>query len=258
MDNTMDINQISQLKGSKVLDKNGEVIGTLVNVWVDQHEKPVWYSIASGMFGLNANFAPTQGSKINEEGIWVDYTKEKVHGSHAIDMDGDLTDAEAMQLYEYYGMSMNTTGGSTSGSVQMTEPRSHQATNTTQTDDDNDDHGMTLSEEEVEVHKERHETGRVRLKKYIVTEDVTMTVPVKKEKVKIVREPAEGMDGKDIELGEGTTDITLSEEEVHLEKRVVPKERVRLEKEEYTEEEKVTGQVRKERAKLEGEDEEQV
>ena len=48
---------------------------------------------------------------------------------------------------------------------------------------------MTRSEEELTVGTRQREAGRARLRKYVVTEMVTKTVPVKREEVRIEREP---------------------------------------------------------------------
>lgn len=48
---------------------------------------------------------------------------------------------------------------------------------------------MTRSEERMHVGVERRETGRARLRKYVVTEDVEQTVPLRHEEVRIEREP---------------------------------------------------------------------
>jgi uncharacterized protein (TIGR02271 family) len=48
---------------------------------------------------------------------------------------------------------------------------------------------MTRSEEELRVGTETRERGRVRLRKYVTTEEVTLTVPVRREEVRLEREP---------------------------------------------------------------------
>jgi len=112
------------------------------------------------------------------------------------------------------------------------------------------DNAMTRSEEELRVGTAEREAGRVRLKKYVVEDQVTETVPVRREEVRIEREPI-----TDANLGDATSgpaiseeehEVTLHEEEVVAQKRVVPKERVRLEKDVETEERQVNETVRKE------------
>ena len=72
------------------------------------------------------------------------------------------------------------------------------------------DDAMTVSQERLNVGTERREAGRARLRKYVVTENVTQTVPVQREEVRVEREPiTEGnrdaaMSGQDIS-GSGST-----------------------------------------------------
>ena len=54
------------------------------------------------------------------------------------------------------------------------------------------DTAMTRSEEEMVVGTRQEETGRARLRKYIVTEDVQRTVPISTEEVRVEREPITG------------------------------------------------------------------
>ena len=99
--------------------------------------------------------------------------------------------------------------------------------------------------------------GRARLKKYVVTEEVDHKVPVQREEVRLEREPVteanvdQATQGADI--SEDEHEVVLREEQPVVEKRTVPKERVRLSKETETEEAQVSDQVRKEQIEPEGE-----
>jgi uncharacterized protein (TIGR02271 family) len=110
---------------------------------------------------------------------------------------------------------------------------------------------MTRSEEELRVGKAQQERGRVRLRKYVETEHVQATVPVQREEVRVEREPItdanvdQALEGP--EISEEEHEVVLHEEQPVVEKRVVPKERVRLEKETITDERQVGEEVRKER-----------
>ncbi len=100
------------------------------------------------------------------------------------------------------------------------------------------------------------ESGRARLRKYIVTEQQQVTVPVRHEEVRVVTEPISpenrdpALDGPD--LCEEEAEMVLHKEEVVVETRAVPKERVRLDKETVTVQETVTADVRKEVVETEG------
>ncbi|MGW1010018.1 YsnF/AvaK domain-containing protein [Streptomyces termitum] len=117
---------------------------------------------------------------------------------------------------------------------------------------------MTRSEERMRVGTERVESGHVRLRKYVVTEEVQQTVPVRHEEVRVEREPItdanrdEALSGP--EITEAEHEVVLHEERPVVETEAVPVERVRLTTDEVTEEETVTGQVRKERIEIEGDD----
>jgi uncharacterized protein (TIGR02271 family) len=117
------------------------------------------------------------------------------------------------------------------------------------------DNAMTRSEEELSVGTRQREAGRARLKKYIVTEQVEQTVPVKREEVRLEREPISdanvdaAMDGP--ELSEEEHEVVLHAEEAVAEKRVVPKERVRLDKDVQTEQRTVSEDVAREEIAVE-------
>ena len=109
---------------------------------------------------------------------------------------------------------------------------------------------MTLSEEQLRVGTQTHEAGRARLRKYVVTENVTQTVPVSREEVRIEREPiteanrGDATSGPDI--SEEEHEVVLHEERPVVEKEAVPVERVRLDTETVTDEVTVSDDVRRE------------
>ena len=115
---------------------------------------------------------------------------------------------------------------------------------------------MTRSEEELRVGTERREAGRARLRKYVVTETEQRTVPVRREEVRVEREPItegnvdQALDGP--EISEEEHEVVLHEERPVVEKEVVAKERVRLTAEERTDEETVSEDLRKERIETDG------
>jgi uncharacterized protein (TIGR02271 family) len=110
---------------------------------------------------------------------------------------------------------------------------------------------MTRSEEELHVGTTSRERGRARLRKYVVTEEEQVTVPVEREEIRVEREPitdanaGQALDGPAI--SEEEHEVVLHEQEPVVEKRAVPKERVRLEKDTVTDERTVSEELRKER-----------
>ena len=113
---------------------------------------------------------------------------------------------------------------------------------------------MTRSEEQLNVGTRKEESGRARLRKYVVTENVTTTVPVQREEVRLEREPiTDGNDGVAMDgpaIREEEHEVILHEERPVVEKETVPVERVRLGKETVTEQHNVSEEVRKEEIEL--------
>lgn len=107
-----------------------------------------------------------------------------------------------------------------------------------------DDGSMTLHEERVDVGTQQVETGRVRLRKHVVTEQENVSVPVQREEVEIVREPV-GPGDTDTggRLHDEEAEVVLHEERPVVEKDVVATERVGLQKETVTDEQQVVTDV---------------
>ena len=170
--------------------------------------------------------------------------KQQVIDAPSMAADGQLSQDEEAELYRHYGLEYGTgDAGYDRGTVDRDSVGRDTSGPTT-------DEAMTRSEEELRVGTEARERGRARLRKYVTTEQQTVTVPVQREEVRVEREPI-----TDANLGEATSgpdiseeehEVTLREEEVVVEKRAVPRERVRLDTETVTEERQVTEDLRKE------------
>jgi uncharacterized protein (TIGR02271 family) len=117
---------------------------------------------------------------------------------------------------------------------------------------------MTRSEEELRVGTTERETGRARLRKYVVEDEVTQTVPVRREEVRVEREPITDANVDQATSGpaisEDEHEVVLHEEEPVVDKKAVPKERVQLGKEARTEERQVSDTVRKEQIEVDGDE----
>jgi uncharacterized protein (TIGR02271 family) len=115
--------------------------------------------------------------------------------------------------------------------------------------DRDDDIDMIRSEEHMRVGKERRESGHVRLRKYVESENVEETIPLERDEVVIEREPIVG--GQPVhghEFGEEEEEtFTLYEERPVVGTESTPVERVRMRKERVSRDETVHGKVRKER-----------
>jgi uncharacterized protein (TIGR02271 family) len=186
-----------------------------------------------------------EGAAPAGEDVRVAVAKDQVEDAPKIEPDGQLSRREEAELYRNYGLE-HSEPDSGSGLPESATP----ATGGRPGGGD----AMTRSEEELRVGTA--ERGRAGLKKHVVTEEVQETVPVRREEVRIEREPITdenrdaAMRGPDI--SEAEHEVTLIEEEPVVEKRTVPKERVRLDKDVETGEEQVSERVRKARVEVEG------
>ncbi|MFF7892135.1 DUF2382 domain-containing protein [Streptomyces sp. NPDC007907] len=246
--------QIAIVLDHPVHDTRGDKIGEARHVFFDDITgEPEWVSVRTGLFGTSESFVPIHDAALVEDHLEVPYAKDQVKDAPNVDVDagGHLSEQEEQRLYQYYGIDWDVDPGSGVGQA----PGTVGTTGTAGVTDD----AMTRSEEEMHVGVERREAGRARLRKYVVTEEQQYTVPVRHEEVRVEREPITeanldaAMTGPDIT--EAEHDVTLYEEQPVVETRAVPKERVRLTTEEVTEEETVTGEVRKERIEAEETDE---
>ncbi|NYE10457.1 PRC and DUF2382 domain-containing protein [Actinomadura citrea] len=110
---------------------------------------------------------------------------------------------------------------------------------------------ITRSEEQMRIGTERHEAGRVRVRKWIETEMVEQTIPVSHEEIRIDREPiAGGRPDPQVTIAEADQEIILYEERPVISKETVPVERVRLRTEQVQDEQTVRGELRKERIEV--------
>lgn len=109
-------------------------------------------------------------------------------------------------------------------------------------DGDRDGEGVVRHEERVNVGTERRESGKARLRKYVVTDQQQVDVPVSREEVNVTREPVNER-ASNVTLGEQTETVTLHEERPVVDKETVAVERVGLDVDEVRDTERVQTEV---------------
>ena len=250
----MELTHAYDFHNRTLIDCDGEKIGTVDELYSDADGgQPEWALVQTGLFGMKRSFVPIKDATASGEEVQVPVRKEQVNEAPKVDPDGELSEAQERQLFEHYGIPYTTEGSTTATGAPGTVTG---APGTSAGDrSSGSDEAMTRSEEELHVGTAQRERGRVRLRKYVVTEEVQTTVPVRREEVRLEREPISeanveaATSGPD--LTESEHEVTLYEEEPVVEKRTVPKERVRLEKDTITDEREVSEEVRKERIETE-------
>jgi uncharacterized protein (TIGR02271 family) len=245
----LDREQVLQSRGANLIDTTGSKVATIEDIYLDREtDNPEWAAVKAGMLGGKVNFVPLADASMEGADIRVPYDKGQIKDAPSVDADGQLSQEEEAELYRHYGLNYSEYQSDTGLPEGGTEGHDVSGPAT--------DEAMTRSEEELTVGKTQRETGRVRLKKHVVTEQQTHTVPVQREEVRVEREPItdanvdQATAGPDI--SEEEHEVVLTEEEPVVEKRTVPKERVRLEKDTVPDERQVSEEVRKEQIEDEG------
>jgi uncharacterized protein (TIGR02271 family) len=237
------VTEAYEWRGRTVVSSDGDKIGTLEEIYLDADTgQPEWATVRTGLLGTQHSFVPLGDVDHRTGDVVVPYSKDRVKDAPSVDPDGQLSHEEEDRLYDHYGVGRSEAVDSEEQGGDVSGPT---------TDD-----AMTRSEEELRVGTAERERGRARLRKYVVTEEVQQTVPVRREEVRVEREPItdanvdQALDGP--EISEEEHEVVLHEEEPVVEKRAVPKERVRMGKETRTDEAQVSEEVRKERIEADG------
>src|SRR5918994_377395 len=244
-----DIDTVRTWQGRTLVDRDGDRIGSIDAIYLDdQTGQPEWALVNTGLFGTKSSFVPLAQATPTDQDVRVPYDKQLVKDAPRVDPDQHLSEAEERQLWRHYGLDYDrTTRRRATGRGAVGRDVSGPTT----------DEAMTRSEEELRVGTTQRERGRVRLRKYVTTEQVQQTVPVRRDKARLEREPitdanlAAATSGPDI--SEAEHEVILREEEPVVDKRVVTRERVRLDTDTVTGEERIAEEVRKEQIEVQDE-----
>jgi sporulation protein YlmC with PRC-barrel domain len=151
-----DINTVQSWQGRTMVDRDGDRIGRVEAIYLDDETgQPEWALVYTGLFGTKATFVPLAQAQSMGDSVQVPYEKQQVKDAPTRQADGQLSQDEEAELYRHYGL----------------------------------DYTESRSEEELAVGTETRERGRARLRKYVTTEQQTVTVPVSREEVRVEREP---------------------------------------------------------------------
>ncbi|MEU3063816.1 PRC and DUF2382 domain-containing protein [Streptomyces subrutilus] len=264
-----------QLMNLTAYDADGEKIGSIGQVYRDDATgRPEWVTVKTGLFGMKESFVPLSGARSDGEALHVPHSKDVVKDAPRVDAGQHLDADEERRLYQHYGLTAahGNGNGNAGRKGERTSVEAPGIATGTYVDDRSgsrpgQDKGvgrgvvpgdgrrgkdeLIRSEERLRVATENEEVGRARLKKVVVTENVTTTVPISHEEVRVVREPIREGDRVRADIGEAETEVTLHAERAVTRKETVPVERVRLETEKVTEQKEISDTVRKEQIRYE-------
>jgi hypothetical protein len=185
-----DLDTLLGWRGRTVLDRKGETIGKLGDLYLDEAtDRAAYAGVRTGLFGRHESIVPLEHMTEREDDLVVPYDSELVRDAPKIDPDASLDDAEQERLARHY-----------EGTAPKTAPE-EERDGEVETDDDHDhDHDgdgaeMIRSEEEVVTGTTApRPTERVRIRKVLVTDHVKKTVPVRREEVRLETDPPPGGD----------------------------------------------------------------
>ena len=277
-----DFNRIEDLANATAYDVDGDKVGGVKDVYVnDTTGQPDFVSVNHGLFGGGDSIVPLRGHTLRDGELHLAFQKDRIEDAPDLDENGHLTTEDQDAFYRHYGLentqdvttyetgnrfaetgAAGAAGAAGAGAGYAAGERNVETDVDTERRDvvdadrrDVADNGeIVRSEEQLNVSKDRVETGEVRLRKYVVNETETVEVPVEREEVRVVREPITDADraNYDGNISEQEASVTLSEDRVNVSKESVPVEKVSLEKDTVRDTETVSEDVRKERFETDG------
>lgn len=265
--------------GYQVYDRNYEKIGKVDDLFLDEGDNPEYIGVKMGIFGTSSTLIPFELVRINDERELAEIASEKetVKNGPGFDDDQEISPEFEEQVHSYYGLdfsesdgeatgpgygpyysgaaSANATSGNAGPGMEMGDreggelrehPPEDEGVGERESDlEDEDELRVGRSEEELRASKREREAGSVNVRKRVRTDRERMTVPKRREEVKVDRVPVEG-ESSESEIGEDEVRMPVTEEEVEVSKRPVQKEEIRVRKETVEDEEVVEEDVRKE------------
>jgi uncharacterized protein (TIGR02271 family) len=261
-----DIGTVQNWQDRTMIDQAGDKLGKIDAIYLDDETgQPEWALVTSGLFSTKATFVPLAQAQPTGDAIQVPYEKAQVTDAPSMEADGQLSQDEETELYRHYGLDYSehrSESGLPAGERDRDGDGIYDDVQDTAVGHDTSgpttDDAMTRSEEELRVGTTQRERGRARLRKYVTTETQQVTVPVQREELRVEREPITeaNLDAATSgpAISEEEHEVTLHEETPVVEKRAVPKERVRLDTETVTEERQVAEEVRKEQIEVDDQD----
>lgn len=282
-----DFNRIEDLANATAYDVNGDKVGSVQDVYVnDTSGQPDFITVNHGLFGTGSSIVPLRGHSLRDGDLHLAFPKDRIEDAPDLDDNGHLTTNDQDALYRHYaltevqdvttyetgapaepvdgaaghGVDAGAAGaaGVGAGAAGLGAADAGYADGVAGTADagvaGTDSDELIRSEEQLNVSKDRVESGEVHLRKYVVTETETVEVPVEREEVRIVREPITEADraAHTGAIGEAEASVTLHEDQVTVTKESVPVEKVSLETETVRDTETVSEEVRKERFDTDG------
>jgi stress response protein YsnF len=187
---------LGSIVGAPVVGAGDDRIGTVGQIFVDPVTRmPNWVTVHTGLFGRHESFVPLDEATWDREVLHVPYEKGLVKDAPRIDIDGALDADNEDELYRYYGL---TAPAQDAGARTDTDRDRADTDRDAQSDTDAGQRADRGRSPDDTVPQEQVRQGEsMRLRKYVVTEERDITVPVSREEVRLEPDPSE--EGADVD-----------------------------------------------------------
>jgi hypothetical protein len=195
--------------GRVMVDRDSNKIGEVVDIYLDNETgRPEWAVVRTGLFGMRSTFVPLADTREVGDQLQVPHRRLQVKEAPNIEPDGQLSEAEEAELYRHYGLDYDAVTGGLADTGIDAEPRTPAAASGSPGLDREPDASFTESEQgpvgegvsrpfvyetpgrpEGGAGTRRRQPGRVRLRRYLVTEVVTDTEAGQRHEVRVQSEP---------------------------------------------------------------------
>ena len=261
---------VSTAIGSTAYGSDGESVGTVETFYTDDVTgATTWVSVSSGLLGRKQAIAPAQDATFadgrlqlsvpagsvssapriagehlspeDEEALRRHYAQARASTGDDLERRTDVDDVEHRTAEDDVERPSTAVGGA-APTAPIQAPAGHDVA-------DRGDGSMVRSEERLRVGTEQVAARRMRVVKYVVTEEVQISVPIRREEIRIEEVPLDAVDtdggvvteGEPLQAGSATgglaggsladglpDEIVLHTERPVVTVEVVPVERVRL------------------------------
>lgn len=243
----------STLFGENVVDTDGNTIGSVDSVWVDDATNELEFiGVKTGWLFGKTHVIPCADAQFSGDTITVPYSQDQIKDAPSFGADDELSPDNEQEIYSYYGLDRSTSASPTGLAPGESTAATGGYTTDTTTNYDTGTSGNTesvrLHEEELQVGKRQVEAGNVRLRKVVNTEHQEVPVELRTEEVEIERVPvsdATATSDSDV-FEEEEINVPVTREEPVVAKEVRTTGEVRLNKNVQTQTETVGGDVRSE------------
>jgi uncharacterized protein (TIGR02271 family) len=266
--------------GYKIYDANGERIGKLDDLFVDEADNLEYVGVRAGLSATGSLLIPADVVTVDDRlrRMVVSRPKSAVEAGPTCGIHEEVTPAFEERVRSHYGLASRRgaddkadydayyrdeeraeTGSPAAESAETGKVREGDREGSLGVDRDQEDEDelrVQRIEEELKVGSREREAGAVRVRKRVMTDHERIVVPKKRVEVTVEHLPVEGQaisaeEGTAVpEIGEDEIVVPVVEEEAVVEKRPVVKEEIRIRKEVVEETETVEEDVRREEVEV--------